>query len=62
MNTTKIVAKLRPGDVLSVPNTELGIMSAGDWVEVDQVWRKPGLKGWVARRFIREIKCPKEME
>jgi hypothetical protein len=58
----KIIAKLRPGNLLYVTATELGINTLGDWVEVDGVWRKPGLKGWVARRFIREIKCPKEMQ
>jgi hypothetical protein len=54
----KIIAKLRPGDVLHVTSTELGISTLGGWVKVDGVWHKPGQAGWVARRFIREIKCP----
>jgi hypothetical protein len=58
----KVIAKLRPGDLLYVTSTELGINTLGDWVKVDGVWHKPGQTGWVARRFIREIKCPKEME
>ena len=65
----KIIAKLRPGDRLYVSITELGIMTLGDWVEVDGVWRldsndisKPWHSGWVARRFIRQIKCPKAMQ
>jgi hypothetical protein len=65
----KIISKLRPGDLLYVTATELGINTLGDWVEVDGVWRldgndtsKPWTRGWVARRFIREIKCPKTMD
>jgi hypothetical protein len=65
----KIVAKLRPGDRLYVTATELGISTLGDWAQVDGVWRldgndvsKPWHSGWVARRFIREIKCPKGMQ
>ena len=65
----KIIAKLRPGDQLYVTATELGISTLGDWVEVHGVWRldsndisKPWHSGWVARRFIREIKCSKEMQ
>ncbi|TMJ87952.1 MAG: hypothetical protein E6G76_11635 [Alphaproteobacteria bacterium] len=72
-----IIAKLRPGDLLYVSVTELGISTLGDWVEVDGVWRldgadmwrsdgsnvsKPRHSGWVARRFIREIKCPAKMQ
>ena len=65
----KIIAKLRPGDRIYVTATELGINTLGDWVQVDGVWRldgndisKPWHSGWVARRFIRETKCPKEMQ
>jgi hypothetical protein len=65
----KIIAKLRPGDRLYVTATELGISTLGDWVKVHGVWRldsndisKPWHSGWVARRFIREMKCPKEMQ
>ena len=65
----KIIAKLRPGDRIYVTATELGISTPGDWVEVHGVWRldsddisKPWHSGWVARRFIRETKCPKEMQ
>src|SRR5262245_3192471 len=35
----KIIAKLRPGDLVYVNVTELGIMTLGDWVKVDGVWR-----------------------
>jgi hypothetical protein len=63
----KIIAN--PGDRLYVTATELGINTLGDWVQVDGVWRldgddisKPWHSGWVARRFIRETKCPKEMQ
>jgi len=67
--SAKIIAKLRPGDQLYVTATELGINTLGDWVQVDGVWRLDGNdiskqwhSGWVARRFIRETKCPKEMQ
>jgi hypothetical protein len=65
----KVIEKLRPGDRLYVTATELGVNTLGDWVQVDGVWRldgndisKPWHSGWVARRFIRETKCPKEMQ
>jgi hypothetical protein len=56
-----------PGDRLYVVVTKLGITTNGDWSEIHGVWdgndaSKPWHSGWVARRFIRQIKCPKEME
>jgi hypothetical protein len=68
----RIILRLSPGDNLYVMATEAGINTVGDWAEVQGVYRRDGFQGdenkplwrhgWVARRFIREIKCPKEMQ
>jgi hypothetical protein len=67
--SARIITKLLPGDRLYVKISEAGISGVGDWAEVDGVWRldsnnssKPRHSGWVARRFIRQIKCPAEMQ
>ena len=63
-----IIAKLRPGDLLYVMGSEVGISTLGDWAQIYGVLRLDGSKprqdgaGWVARRFIREIKCPAKMQ